>query len=236
MLNPRQERILAAIVQEYVETAQPVSSKILVEKYGIDVSPATVRNDMAVLEETGLLRQPHTSAGRIPTEEGYRYYLDRFVRKKEAPRVRVRLTIKQIAPQTDQFKDFLRAMTKSMVKLSGDAAFVTQEDGWHYYTGVSTLFSKPEFGDVESMRALSATIDQFDEAIKTFRSRMDNQIHVWIGSENPFGDAMATVMMRYTSPKNVPGVIGFLGPQRMNYAKNIKLLSDAREMLESRMI
>lgn len=236
MLNQRQERIFAAIVQEYVETAQPVASKTLVEKHHFDVSPATVRNDMAILEESGYLRQPHTSAGRIPTEEGYRYYLDRFVRQKRAPRVRVKLTIKASTVAPVNFREFMRQLSKSIANLSGETTFVSQSDGWHYYTGISKLFQKPEFCDVEMMQSLSKVVDQFDELIRVLVPKLDNKVNVWIGDENPFGQEMATVMVKYTNPKDVTGVLGLVGPQRMNYARNMKLLSEAREVLESRSV
>ena len=79
MLDNRKKKILQAIVEEYIETAEPVSSKSLVEKHGIDYSSATIRNDMAELEKIGLLDKPHTSAGRIPSAQGYRYYVDELV-------------------------------------------------------------------------------------------------------------------------------------------------------------
>ncbi|OCA93819.1 heat-inducible transcription repressor [Actinobaculum suis] len=72
----RRERVLEAIIRDYVTTSEPVGSKRLVERYRLGVSPATVRNDMAVLEEQGLIAQPHTSAGRIPTDAGYRHFVD----------------------------------------------------------------------------------------------------------------------------------------------------------------
>lgn len=233
MINPRQERVLAAIVQEYVETAQPVASKTLCEKHDFQVSPATLRNDMVTLEEAGLLRQPHTSAGRIPTEEGYRYYLDRFVRQKKAPRVQVKLIIKRADPQQN-VKDFMRQMTKSIVKVSGETAFVSQEDGWHYYTGVSKLFQKPEFNDVERMREISGVVDRFDEIIRKLAPGLNNEVNVWIGGENPFGTELTTLMIKYRNAQDKIGVIGIVGPQRMNYARNIKLLTDARRVVQNR--
>lgn len=74
-INERQKLILALVIRDYIENAQPVGSKTLVEKYGLEFSPATVRNEMAALTDMGFLRQPHTSAGRVPTEEGYRYFV-----------------------------------------------------------------------------------------------------------------------------------------------------------------
>ena len=78
MLDERKLAVLRAIVEDYVSTTEPVGSKSLVDRHGLDVSPATIRNDMAVLEEQGFIAQPHTSAGRIPTEKGYRLFVDRL--------------------------------------------------------------------------------------------------------------------------------------------------------------
>ena len=78
MLDDRKLDVLRAIVEDYVQTQEPVGSKALVERHGLGVSPATVRNDMAVLEEEGFITQPHTSAGRIPTDKGYRLFVDKL--------------------------------------------------------------------------------------------------------------------------------------------------------------
>src|SRR5579864_9440848 len=78
-LSPRQKRILQAVVQNYVQTAEPVGSNSIAYRYGLNCSPATIRNEMAELEECGLLHQPHTSAGRVPSDQGYRVYVDRLM-------------------------------------------------------------------------------------------------------------------------------------------------------------
>jgi heat-inducible transcriptional repressor len=78
LLDERKLAVLRAIVEDYVSTTEPVGSKSLVDRHGLDVSPATIRNDMAVLEEQGFIAQPHTSAGRIPTDKGYRLFVDRL--------------------------------------------------------------------------------------------------------------------------------------------------------------
>ncbi len=82
MLDDRKLDVLRAIVEDYVSTHEPVGSKVLVERHQLGVSPATVRNDMAVLEEEGLITQPHTSAGRIPTDKGYRLFVDKLTSVK----------------------------------------------------------------------------------------------------------------------------------------------------------
>jgi heat-inducible transcriptional repressor len=78
MSDERRLEVLRAIVEDYVQTREPVGSRTLVERHRLGVSPATVRNDMAALEEAGFIAQPHTSAGRVPTDKGYRLFVDRL--------------------------------------------------------------------------------------------------------------------------------------------------------------
>src|SRR5687768_4366444 len=82
VLDDRKLAVLRAIVQDFVSTEEPVGSKALVERHNLGVSPATIRNDMAVLEEEGYIAQPHTSAGRVPTDKGYRLFVDRLASVK----------------------------------------------------------------------------------------------------------------------------------------------------------
>ena len=84
-LTDRQKYILTLVVRDYIETAQPVGSKRILERFKLDVSSATIRNEMMALSEAGFLRQPHASAGRIPTEDGYRYFVTHFVYQADLP-------------------------------------------------------------------------------------------------------------------------------------------------------
>src|SRR5438552_16378900 len=84
-LTDRRQRLLRFIIDEYVSTAQPVGSSAIVEKYGLPVSSATIRNEMAQLEDEGYIAQPHTSAGRVPTDSGYRYYVEALMRAEQIP-------------------------------------------------------------------------------------------------------------------------------------------------------
>ena len=81
MLNDRKKEILQAIIEEYIQTAEPVSSNAIVQKYNLDYSSATVRNEMADLEKLGFLDKPHTSAGRVPSAKGYRFYVDELLKE-----------------------------------------------------------------------------------------------------------------------------------------------------------
>ncbi|MDO9303551.1 MAG: heat-inducible transcriptional repressor HrcA [Anaerolineales bacterium] len=105
-LTERQRTILLLLIRDYIETAQPVGSKRLVERFHLDLSPATVRNEMSALTEMGYLRQPHTSAGRVPAEEGYRVFVGQIMRKAELP-ASVQNTIShqffQVPPDVEQW-------------------------------------------------------------------------------------------------------------------------------------
>ena len=105
-LTERQKTLLLLIIRDYIESAQPVGSKRLAEHYNINVSPATIRNEMAALTEKGFLRQPHTSAGRVPTEEGYRFFVSELMYQAELPET-VQRTIShqfhQSRPDIDQW-------------------------------------------------------------------------------------------------------------------------------------
>ncbi|MEA3377048.1 MAG: heat-inducible transcriptional repressor HrcA [Chloroflexota bacterium] len=124
-LTARQRTILGLTVREYVKTASPVSSRALVERYGLPVSSATVRNELAYLEETGHLTHPHTSAGRVPTHEGYRYFVERLLGEVELP-LRERLTIVHQFHQARQNLEQWMPLAASMLaRTAQGAALVT---------------------------------------------------------------------------------------------------------------
>lgn len=124
-LSDRQQTILALVVHEYSETARPVGSKHLVERYGLDISSATVRNEMAALTDAGLLRQPHTSAGRIPTEDGYRYFVRRLLGEVDLPPAEKRLIRHQFHQVPADVDEWVRLSATVLAQHSRVASLVT---------------------------------------------------------------------------------------------------------------
>ena len=118
----RQEEVLARVVETYVAMGSPVGSKTLVEREGIGAAPSTVRNELAVLEEHGLLTHPHTSAGRVPTDTGYRYYVDRVLERLGPRPVELRLDLSEARNQVDSA---LRATTDALAQLTHLLALVS---------------------------------------------------------------------------------------------------------------
>ncbi len=229
MLEIRRELILKLIVEDYIQTAEPVGSKQLADRHGLDVSPATIRNEMALLEQEGYLRQPHTSAGRIPTEKAYVYYLQHVVEATPSTPTAREFT-KQV-DQQDTVEHTLKALAHQLVDASGETAIVAFDPGWSYYTGVSNLFAKPDFNEMALLRSVSTWIDQFDQVLGQLYNRIDDERVVYIGSQNPFGDQMATILIKYRIGNAKEGIVGLVGPLRMNYARNIALVEEAKEVI-----
>lgn len=230
MLTTRSELILRCIVEDYIRSAEPVGSRLLAEEYGLGVSPATIRNEMMLLEQDGYIRQPHTSAGRIPTEKGYQYYLRHIVAQEseehEAP------PMKRLAVQETEIEGTLKSLAQRLVELSGETAFVAFDPRWSYYAGISNLFHKPDFEDLEQVRALSLLMDSFDQVVMSMSQRATERPAVFIGSEGLFGNHVSTIVVRYVFPNEQQGTVGLIGPLRMNYIHNLALVQRAYEMLD----
>ena len=118
MLDNRKRKILQAIVEEYIETAEPVSSKSLVERHGIDYSSATIRNDMAELEKIGLLDKPHASAGRIPSAQGYRYYVDELLNYNDISIQEIKYIQSQLETKINQIEDLTKIATSTLSEIT----------------------------------------------------------------------------------------------------------------------
>ncbi|MBP6942578.1 MAG: hypothetical protein KBB55_00865 [Candidatus Buchananbacteria bacterium] len=226
----RQEEILKAIVEEHIDTANPVSSGLLVEKYFSDISSATVRNDMADLEERGLIAQPHTSAGRIPTNAGYRYYIDTLL--PEAKLVAIERERLEAAVAAAQNEEAVKLLAKALAELADNAVLVAFSPLNVYYTGISNLFRQPEFTEHAAVSSISTVIDHLDEVMAKVFARVTSDVMVLVGDDNPFGARTSVVLTRYHQMPH-DGFIAILGPSRMRYASNIELLRHSQKLLST---
>ncbi len=231
MLTPRSELVLRLIVEDYIRSAEPVGSRFLVEEHQIGVSSATIRNEMVQLETEGYIRQPHTSAGRIPTEKGYQYYLRHIVAGEAVKHPQAGFTQKVVREK--EIEETLKSIALSLVQFSGETAFVAFDPRFSYYAGVSNLFHKPDFHDLEMIRSLSVLIDSFDEIVAGMTNRSLDQPTVYIGTEGPFGEHVSAIVLRYTFPNNQKGMLGIIGPLRMDYLQNLALMKQASTLLDN---
>lgn len=124
-LSDRQQAILGFVVREYIRTAQPVGSKTVVERANLNVSSATIRNEMAFLEDMGLLTHPHTSAGRVPKEAGYRYFVERLMEKSDLPEAEQRLIRHQFHQARLDMEQWMKLAAAVLAHTTGAASVVT---------------------------------------------------------------------------------------------------------------
>ncbi|HBY93547.1 MAG TPA: heat-inducible transcription repressor HrcA [Chloroflexi bacterium] len=124
-LSERQQAILGILVREYIATAQPVGSKTMVEKYGLSVSSATIRSEMAALEEMDYLTHPHTSAGRVPTEHGYRYFVERLMEQSDLPEAEQRLIRHQFHQARMDLEQWMKLAAAVLAHTTHTASLVT---------------------------------------------------------------------------------------------------------------
>lgn len=227
-MNTRQSQILQLVVDEYVRTAEPVSSQLLCEGHNLDCSPATIRNDMVLLEEAGYLYQPHTSAGRVPTEEGYRYYLANVAPAKQP---KVALELRSAMEEIRSLESKIQFLGRRLADLSGDAVIVTNEHQTSAL-GVANLLRKPDFKEDNMLLALAEDIERLERDATSVMSVAPSEVRILLGEESPMGKRLATVIVRHQLPNGEIGVLSIVGPLRMNYARNVALLSEAKRILE----
>src|SRR3990167_4251158 len=158
-MTSRRKAILEAIVREYVETAEPVGSLILVKKYQFPYSSATIRAEMAKLEEDGYIAQPHTSAGRVPTEEGYKYFVKMIEHEKREVAVREEdMLKKRIAAMHAHYERKFDVAALALAEMTRNVAISSM--GQEIYShGLANLFRQPEFIDTDRVLGIADMLD-----------------------------------------------------------------------------
>ena len=234
-MTDRQIQILAAIIEQYAEVAVPVGSVTLAKLF--NVSSATVRSEMARLEELGMITQPHTSAGRIPTDQGYRFYVNTLTEAhaKESQPVQLdrgaRTIDARISTQGDKADRAIRSAVDSLVDLTQNLGLATIGDQL-YMNGMGNLFSQPEFLQNNHTQAVARLLDNLEPWLR--EARPNEPLNVYIGAENPIGKSSGAslIISRFRSPYSDHSYIGVLGPTRQSYGKVMKLVRHAGAMLE----
>lgn len=230
-MTERQQSILQAIVEQYAEVASPVGSSLLAKVFG--VSSATIRSELADLERAGLITQPHTSAGRIPTDKGYRYYVNNLsANKEESPAER--RAEKALAARTVQGgvpERMIRNTVDTLVELTHNLGIATIGDQL-YMSGLSNLFGQPEFMNSGQVKEVARLLDNLEPWL--YEAAPNEPLSVYIGQENPIGRSAGCTLIvsRFRSPYSDRSYIGVLGPTRQSYRDVMTLVRRAGEKLE----
>ncbi|MGE5297647.1 MAG: hypothetical protein ACM3KM_00600 [Acidobacteriaceae bacterium] len=228
----RQQRILAAIIKEYSENATPVGSKELVSKYNIHVSPATIRSEMAALEKAGYIYQPHKSAGRIPTDKGYRLFINELMRRFELSEKERRLLRDELGKLKVAHEQLGRSIANLISTVSGQAAFALLPNDTSS-TGLSRIVTEPELSDPDTLKGVTELFDHLDLHATKLLKAPDGKIETFIGKESPLPvpKNMSLVISKIKLKDGKKGMVGILGPKRMAYAKNLSLLEYLSKLL-----
>jgi len=219
-MTDRKQALLKFIIEEYITTAEPVGSSFVTKKSSLNVSPATIRNEMRDLEEEGYLTHPHTSAGRIPTELGYQYYVESIMQAEDIAKV-IQKSVKDAVGKSTDKREQVKHVAKFAAEHLQSSIIVAFNPHSVYYTGISYLFAQPEFRDSAYTVNISRIFDHCEEHMDEMYELIgEGQTEVLIGDNNPFGSSCGLVGTRVGDT-----LFTVLAPIRMNYAKAVGLLT-----------
>ncbi len=226
-LTERQKKILKAIVEEYIETAEPVGSQTLEKKYTLSVSPATVRNEMVKLTEMDFLRQPYTSAGRVPTPSGLKFYINQLMEEKNLSVAEEVAAKEAVWDYRHEFGRLLREMTRTLAGQTASLALATTNKGDIYSAGYANILDMPEFYDIDVTRSVLSLLDEVRRLQVLFeRAFTEEPIHILLGDdlEQEFLRPCSLVFTHFDAGEDRKGTIGVIGPSRLNYPRIIPLV------------
>lgn len=229
MLTSRQKQLLGLIIKDFINTAQPVGSTNLVNRYDLKMSSATIRSEMAELEKRGYLVKPHASAGRVPSEKAYQWFVDK--RLEFAKSIKLQKVISQILERS-VYEQAVKNIAKLVAQVSGQAIVVGFKFNHAYYTGLMNLFRHPEFQDYGQVINLTAMIDRMDDMMGRLFDEVGSDVSILIGHKNPFGAQSSLIITNFQYRDRAAAVLALLGPLRMDYNKNYSLIRQAKETIE----
>jgi len=231
MTTDRRLEILRAIVDEYVQTQEPVGSKAIADKHALGISPATIRNEMAVLEDEGLITQPHTSAGRIPTDRGYRIFVDKLATIKPLSTAE-RRAIETFLSSSLDLDDVIKRSAKLLADITKQVAVVQYPNMADHHTrdlmAISGTANLARSGEALGS-TLSPILEALEEQVVLLRLLSDapERVQVKIGHEQVDTHLQSTsiVSVGYGSEAKPLGSLAVLGPTRMDYASSMAAVS-----------
>lgn len=249
LLTSRQQSILNRVVDTHIHTAQPVGSRTITEvyreRYRATFSSATVRFEMGILEEKGYLTHPHTSAGRIPTGKGYRYYVNHCVQPEILPRDLFRDLAPAAFKTREKLDSLMEKASKILSEFTEEAGMMMvpeevtetleKASGFKFFLqGTTRLLEKPEFRDIEKVRALFKIFEEKKDLLEWLRNQSaQDGVSVVIGEENrPEAlQGCSLVITSFFVRGESHGAVAILGPTRMRYARVLPLVEEMAKFL-----
>jgi len=228
MLSERQEQIIKSLVREYIKTAEPVSSKFLAEKYDFGICPSAIRLEFQSLIREGFLEQPHTSAGRVPTDKAYRFFVDSLKEKREE---KIEEELEDIIKGVEnKFR-----MASEIAKFIADnsSSFVNmyfEKEGLNLKEGLNEIFKGPESKNQNFVDSFVNFINNFEKNIDKLQTNSQKMVYIGEESHIPRSKDITIICSECNLPSQKV-FITILGPKRMDYEKNIKLINSLNKVL-----
>lgn len=236
-IKKRQDRILKIVVNSYIDTASPVGSKAIYRKYHLGISPATIRNIMSDLEDEGYLMHPHTSAGRVPTNKGYRIYVDTLMDTEQIGDYERRLIEQNTKAQ--ELEEIFEKVSRVLSHLTGQVSVVFTPKHRFYFDGTSNILAQPEFKDIDKLRAVIKAFEDREKLLDVMQENMENpeDVFVHIGEENHCNELCecSIVTSCYKIKGQPAGSFGVLGPTRMDYPKVVSMVDYVSDFLSDQL-
>lgn len=235
LYQERKDRVLGIVVNEYIQTVTPVSSGYIAKSYIRDLSPATIRNILAELEQEGLLTHPHTSAGRMPTEEGYRYYVDNLMNEiqlLEGEKTRIKTEYEQ---EKINLETLMEKTSEVISDLTHYTSIISVDglDGKIFCKGTSYVVSYPETQDIEKIRDVLYTLEEKERILHIINRDLREKIKIYIGHEIALREMefCSLAVSSYELHDGNSGRIAVLGPTRMDYQRVVSALDYVTSVL-----
>lgn len=232
----RKDIVLGIVVNEYIKSVNPVSSGYIAQKFTRDLSSATIRHILADLEEEGYLTHPHTSAGRIPTQQGYRYYVDHlmleiYLLEEEQKRIHAEYEeevqgLEKVLEKTSQVISDITHYT-SIISIDGQKDKI-------FCRGTSFVVEYPAVQDMEKVREILDALEQKERLLEIINRNLANKIDIYIGHELACNniESCSLAVSSYELNHGLSGRIAVLGPTRMNYQRVVSALDYVSEYMK----
>lgn len=218
-LSERQKQLLKAVIEIYVKCGEPVSSELIEKSYNLGVSPATIRNEMVKLTDLKFLKQPHTSAGRVPTALGFRLYINELMKERDVSVVDEVSIKQQLLESRAHFEEMVKTATRALAKKCGTLALAVN-NGDVYYSGAANMLDLPEFYDIDVTRFILSMFDELSILQRIIAKAQGNEpLHIIFGEETEYEYLRPTsfAFLNFDFNGNDQGIIGVIGPDRLNF-------------------
>jgi heat-inducible transcriptional repressor len=229
----RKRAILAATINKHIVEASPIASEDIANQF--DLSSATIRNIFSELEDSGYLTHPYTSGGRIPTEKGYRYYVDFLLSQIQLMEDEKAKITKEYHREAKKLEDALEETSEIISQTThyaGIVSFLEWQDKM-FYRGLSRILEQPEFRDTEKIRLLIKIVEDKKHLLEIINREFNDKVKVYIGKELecPQMNSCSLVVSSYRRRNKPQGKLAVLGPVRMEYNHIIPVLEYISDVL-----